>query len=128
MRIFLITAILTVLPHAQAALQIERSCQGMMEDGSKVSARFFSNFDGCRSDVMGAVVLSVTPDGGPDVMLLGKRSFVNDRDVYSFYEGFQADFDTSPRSVEGVMQVDLETIALKCDEVWQYNYEECEAK
>lgn len=127
-QIFTVLVFLFFYTFAQAKddLKLEGACYGDLIDGSRVSFYYYSNFNGCqkRSTAVIRFFINFEP-----VNYKGKRTFQNERDIYTFH-GYRVSFKDSTGNTDGLFSYYDDygwrrSVKVKC---WiiDYEYEACQ--
>lgn len=115
--------------NARGELKLEGKCTGVLENGSAVGFSYFSDYEGCQGNISSSIKFSSESGMGN---LKGKRTFENDKDIYSFKSGrknHQLTFEDSTGNISGVLEYsdmkgDRHSITVQC-EIRDYEYGEC---
>lgn len=106
--------------------KLEGKCSGQLEDGSQVGFSYFSNYEGCQGNISSSIKFSSESGLGYHQ---GKRTFANQKDIYSFKSRYQLTFEDSTGNISGVLdyfdvQGERQSITVQC-EIRDYEYEDC---
>lgn len=119
MKIFFALLISSFTTIAQAAnMDFQGRCRGTTNDGTKVSFKYYSDFNGCSEKSNAGIVWS---RGGE--LLTGKRTFTETKDIYTF-KSARIEFKNSTGNTGGTLYVGKDKIKLAC-EIRDYEYGEC---
>jgi hypothetical protein len=135
MRTILLLTFLTSFAQAGTVMNYQGSCTGALKNGSVISLKYYSDFDGCMKVSQAAVSFD---SGLPFDLLTGARSFTHQDDIYSFKASIngrslnllELKFKNSTGNTSGVMNYldeeskSREFINLKCS-VRDYEYQSC---
>lgn len=112
----------------------EGQCGGKLEDGSEISFSYFSNYNGCQTNIAGSIHFS--PESDLESRK-GKRSFTDQKDIYSFRSGhrilksevYRLTFANSTGNTSGVFdyfdaQGAKQSVTVQCL-IHDYEYDDC---
>lgn len=106
------------------SLHLEGSCSGKLLDGSPISFKYYSNFNGCQK----VAAAGISYHEGRDNMNTGTRSFTEKSDIYKFGTTrvvlANSTGNTSAKYRYTDKRGDRQSVILQC-EVRDYEYGEC---
>lgn len=126
-QIFTVLVFLFFATFAQASnVKLEGACYGDLIDGSRVSFYYYSNFNGCQK--RSTAVIRFFTKFEP-VNYKGKRTFQNDRDIYTF-DDYRVSFKDSTGNTDGIFSYYNDygwrrSVKVKCV-VLDYEFEACQ--
>jgi hypothetical protein len=107
--------------YASSPMKIEGSCKGTLINGTQVSYKYFSNFDGCKKISQASVSFT----SGLQGRFKGKRSFTETQDIYDMKGGYKLIFNNSTGNTSGTLLYPKnQSVTTQC-EVRDYEYSDC---
>lgn len=115
--------------NASGDQKLEGKCSGRFADGLQVGFSYFSNYEGCQGNISSSI--KFTSESGLGFHK-GKRTFENQKDIYSFnsqQDIYQLTFEDSTGNISGVLdyfdlQGERQSITVQC-EIRDYEYGDC---
>lgn len=130
MKLFFISVLLfAILPlaNARAEQKLEGKCTGNLENGTAVAFSYFSDYEGCQGNITSSIKFSAQSGIGN---MKGKRTFVNDKDIYEFKKNYKLTFEDSTGNISGILDYsdfhgDKHSVTVQCA-IRDYEYEDCD--
>ena len=119
----LIISLVSLSAWSGTTMNLEGQCSGTLRDGTAVSFKYFSNFNGCTARATAALTYTKGMEG----LLTGTRSFTDTTDRYSFPQT-SVSFANSTGNTSGTFKYFdgryTRSVTVQC-EVRDYEYSDC---